>query len=462
MTCGKRTAAGATGSSARPAGDGSPLRRRVLVSIVAVAACAVTVLTVPLAWSMDRLYRGGAVARLQRDAVWLAAGLPRDEAYGPGSGHSGHSGHSSQRPPAAAREALYTPAGRRLSGNGPPSSRVAEAARDGSLHQGVEGSHLAVSVPVARHGVVTAVVRVWTPWDSITDRRSGTWLLLAATGAAIVGLSVLLAVHLARRVAVPLERLTETARALGAGDFTIQPVRSGIREADAAGRALAATARRLGEVLERERSFSTAVSHQLRTPLTALVLGLEAARTQDDRGRRTALDTALRRADHLGETIDDLLRLARETHGGGEGIDAAEVLERIARRNRDAVAEAGRRLTVRCEPELPLARGSVAATVQVVQTLVDNALTHGRGEIRLTAVDVGAGVAIEVGDDGPGPAAEGDRVFESAEGPGRRHGIGLTLARSLAEAEGGRLLLRRAGPRPVFSLMLPAADPEAP
>ncbi|MCA1219858.1 sensor histidine kinase [Streptomyces sp. 8L] len=300
-----------------------------------------------------------------------------------------------------------------------------------------------------------AAMRVWMPWDEITDRRSSTWLVLAVASTVIVALSALLARHLARRVAVPLERLTETTRALGAGDFTIQPVRSGIREADAASRALTATARRLGEVLERERSFSTAVSHQLRTPLTALVLGLEAARTRDERGLRQALDTALRRAHHVGGTIDDLLRLARETHHSDERFDAAHVLDRVAQRNRDAVADAGRRLTVRCEPDLPPVRASEAAIVQVLDVLLNNALVHGRGEIRLTATDLGSGIALEVGDEGAGLARDGDIVFNAARRPGERHGIGLRLARSLAEAEGGRLLLRRAGPHPVFSLMLP-------
>lgn len=434
---------------------GRPLRRRVLASIVTVTACAVMVFTLPLAWSMDRVYRGSAVARLERDAMWVAAGLPAGDGPGPVADRPVH------RPARGTGEGLYTPSGRRLSGGGPARSRVAAQARDGSLHQGVEGPDLVVSVPVSRRGVVTAAVRVWMPWDVVSDRNSGTWLALTFAGAVVVALAALLAWHLARRVAVPLEQLTETARALGAGDFTIQPVRSGITEADAAGLALAATARRLGGVLERERAFSTAVSHQLRTPLTALVLGLEAAQARDDSGLRQAVDSALRRAEFLGGTIDDLLRLSRETHHTDEGLDAAQVLRQVVQRNKDAVAEAGRRLTVRCEPGLPQVRASMAATVQVLDTLLDNALVHGRGEIRLTATDVGAGVALEVGDDGPGPAQDGDTVFDAERHSGERHGIGLPLARSLAEAEGGRLLLRRAGPHPVFSLMLPAWDTDS-
>jgi nitrogen-specific signal transduction histidine kinase len=63
-------------------------------------------------------------------------------------------------------------------------------------------------------------------------------------------------------------------------------------------------------------------------------------------------------------------------------------------------------------------------------------------------------------DEGPGPGGDGEQgLFRGARRDGRRRGIGLPLARSLAEAEGGRLVLRTVGERPVFSLLLPAHDP---
>ena len=422
--------------------------------MVAVTTSAVLLFTAPLAWAMAQVYRRGAVVLLQRDAIWAAAQIGPRPVFAAGALQGVD--ELSQDVDAG----LYTPEGRRIAGEGPARSRVSGLARDGGLQHGVEAGQLVVAVPVARGGRVAAAVRVWMPWDAVTDRWERACGLLAALGTGVVALSALLAWHLARRVAIPLERLTGIARALGDGDFTVQAPRTRIREADVAGQALAATARRLGAVLERERRFTTAVSHQLRTPLTSLVLGLEAAQTADGQVRHQAVATALRRAENLAETVEELLRLARETHGGGAAVDAAAVAERVADRYRVTAAEAGRRLVVRYESGLAPVAVAEAAIAQILGTLLDNALMHGRGEIRVSVADVGTGVAVEVGDDGPGLRADDEPAF-AVPVPGARRGIGLPLARSLAEAEGGRLVVRRSGPRPVFTLLLPLHAPDA-
>ena len=300
--------------------------------------------TVPLAWAMTQVYRQGAVVRLQRDAIWVAADLDSRAVLGPAS----LSGLDEL--PRGVDVGLYTLDGRKISGEGPQDSQIAALSRDGTPHQGVEVGHLAVVAPVSRSGRVVAVVRVWMPWDLVTDRWTRVWLVLVAVGAAVVVLSAVLAWHLARRVAAPLQWLAASLRAMGDGDFAVRSSRSSIREADVAGHALEATARRLGQVLERERRFTTAVSHQLRTPLTAMVLGLEAAQVGGRATRREAVATALRRAEYLAESLEELLRLARETHRSDVAVDAAQVAARVADRHRAAVQDAGRRLVVRCEP----------------------------------------------------------------------------------------------------------------
>jgi signal transduction histidine kinase len=83
-------------------------------------------------------------------------------------------------------------------------------------------------------------------------------------------------------------------------------------------------------------------------------------------------------------------------------------------------------------------------------------VVHGAGAVTVRARRAATGVAIEVSDEGPGINGDAEVVFARRSPSDRGHGIGLALARSLAEAEGGELTLRRPGPGPVFALVLPA------
>jgi signal transduction histidine kinase len=72
--------------------------------------------------------------------------------------------------------------------------------------------------------------------------------------------------------------------------------------------------------------------------------------------------------------------------------------------------------------------------------------------------EAGLGVAIDVSDEGEGLGPTPERAFERRSPDARGHGIGLSLARSLTEAEGGRLVVTAPGPQPVLSVLLPAAE----
>jgi signal transduction histidine kinase len=94
----------------------------------------------------------------------------------------------------------------------------------------------------------------------------------------------------------------------------------------------------------------------------------------------------------------------------------------------------------------------------VLDVLVDNALRHGKGPIRLMWRPAADAVVVSVGDDGPGfgGAADGDAVPVAS---GELHGLGLPLARRLTESMSGRLSIARSGPRPRIDITLPAALP---
>jgi len=325
----------------------------------------------------------------------------------------------------------------------------------------VEGPDLAVSAPVPSESGVAATVRVAIPNQVVIDRTLGAWVAMAVLAACVVGIAALMARRHAGRIALPLERLTESARALGAGDFAVRTERSRIVEADTLAEAIESTARRLGELVQRERAFSTHVSHQLRTPLTALLLGLESALSVPDADMHAAARAAVRRGEQLETTIEGVLRLARDTHPPRAPLVVSDLLDGVRDYWRGAFVQRHRELRVSAVAGLPEVRVSAAAVRHVVDVLVDNALVHGSGNAEVTVSTLADGLLIEVSDEGPG-LTDPDAAFTPRTARTGTHGIGLGLARSLAEAEGGRLLVRRAAPRPLFSLLLPLADAPGP
>ncbi|MFI6599302.1 ATP-binding protein [Nonomuraea sp. NPDC050536] len=424
--------------------EGTPLRRRMVTAILCGTVLAVALFGVPLAYAVNLLFRNEAVTGLQRDAGWIAATIPDDAA--PDSGVP-------LKLPADFSDELtvgvYTTAGARVAGAGPAVSRVSAASRDGRTHEAVQDEYLAVSAPVPSDSGIALVVRVAMPYQVIEDRVHRAWLIMAALGLAAVGVSAVLGVRQSARLAVPLERLTGAARALGGGDFSIRHTHSGLREADEAGQALEATARRLGDVVARERSFSSDVSHQLRTGLAGQLLGLDKALAQPGADLAPAVRTAIQRGEELQQVIDDLVRLNRGTPE--EPLDLPAVMEEVRGTWHGPLAERGRRLSISIEPGLDPVTARPAAVRQVLSVLMDNAMRHGRGAVDVAVSSVGPGVAIDISDHGPGMPDTDDPFIRNGE---RGHGIGLALARSLAEAEGGRLVLKRAKPA-LFSLLLP-------
>jgi signal transduction histidine kinase len=97
---------------------------------------------------------------------------------------------------------------------------------------------------------------------------------------------------------------------------------------------------------------------------------------------------------------------------------------------------------------------------EIMEVLLDNAHRHGAGAVTVTTRRLNGWVAVEVADEGPGLGDDPERAFARRSGEVRAggHGIGLVLARSLAQAEGGSLTAR-AGPAPVLTLMLRGRAP---
>jgi signal transduction histidine kinase len=355
--------------------------------------------------------------------------------------------------------AVYDDHGTLVTGDGPRGDPLIRQALTGTIATGDEGDDLAVAVPVTHETDVIGAVRAASPRSAVIAELTVGWIVMALLAVLAVGVAWLLARRQARRLALPLEQLSAIARRLGDGDFTVRTGPAGIREIDAVGSALNRTAARLDDMLARERAFSSDASHQLRTPLAGMRLRLEAALHRGDDDLRQAITTGLQDADRLERTIDELLELARDTRrADGEPLDLDALMQEVMLHWQGRLAAQGRVLTVDVEPDLPSSSASTAAIRQVLTVLLDNAATHGVGAVAVTARDAGGALGIDVTDEGPGIGTPETELFARRAPTATGHGIGLALARRLAEAEGGRLALTRTAP-PTFTLLAPISTP---
>jgi signal transduction histidine kinase len=305
-----------------------------------------------------------------------------------------------------------------------------------------------------------AVVSASAPRSEINGRVMRSWLLIAALSLGGIGVAVALAAIQARRLSQPLERMARSSAQLGDGDFSVRAPRSGVPEIDAIGRALDHSAERIADLVAREREFSANVSHQLRTPLTALRLRLEeSARADDPQVLREDLDAALAEADRLESMIADLLAHARSTRQAAlTHVDLGTAVREHAAAWAALYARSGRAIRVRGDDDAS-ALASPGTIGQVIDVLLDNSLRHGAGTSTIATTHHGRFATISVEDEGPGvDPATVDTIFERGTTNGTGTGIGLHLARILARADGGSL--RLASSRPArFELRLRRVRP---
>jgi signal transduction histidine kinase len=465
-TSGSRTSGNET-SGSRTGGDetggdqhrGPPLRRRVTVAMLTVTALAMAAFAAPLEIALHRVERDRAQLRLAVTASQILATLPDERLAGAAliPAYKTISTDGSEREQVTI--GLYDTTGTRVAGAGPLRSAVAaDAGARATEVAGDEGHALTVALPLSRDGRDRPTIRVSEPDADLSEEFWENTALILALGVGILAVAGLVAFLLARRLTAPLVRLSTDAAALGSGDFTVRTRASGVREIDAVAAAFAATGERLGAMLERERAFSSDASHQIRSRLTALRLALEAPDQGDGAAAQTrAFARAATQLDDLEGILDHLLALAREQGTERHSLDLAPLLHRLEQRWAPQARRRGRELQV-VVPARAVARGSGPAVEHILDVLVDNALTHGAGTVRVLARAVTGGLVVEVTDDGPSVLDEAV-VFRRRHPAAQGHGIGLALARSLADADGGRLLLSRPGPAPKFSLVLPSAVP---
>lgn len=345
---------------------------------------------------------------------------------------------------------VYDTAGHLMFGDGPASADLpTRRALTGSTVSAT-GGQIVVATPImddANEKVVGAL-RLSESLDNANHRSRIAWLIMGASGVGALGIGWLMATRLARRLVRPVSDLAGAASRLGDGGPLEPPSVSGIAEIDTLATALTSSAQRVNDALARERRFSADVSHQLRTPLTGLRLRLEAAEAVDG---PVALDGAFDDLTRIEATVAHLLAFARDELPATSSVRLGAAAHDAARRWHGRVEAQHRRIMVTASEPLS-AQGTSASVAQILDVLIDNALRHGRGNIAITQRRLSGGAALDVSDEGSDlSAAAAEHIFRRGEGTGT--GIGLALARSLAESDGGRLVLSRQRPT-TFSLIL--------
>jgi len=286
------------------------------------------------------------------------------------------------------------------------------------------------------------------------DRALTAGLMVVSIGVALV---------LARYGARPVSELADAAERLSTGDPRPVGRRYGVAELDQIADGLDAASRRVTSLLTADRELASDASHQLRTPLTALSMRLEemiAAADNPDAVREEGT-AALTQAERLDEVVTQLLSPARRSAGGTAALTGIDrIIAQQVKEWEPAFRRAGRRLVVIGDNGLQ-AHVTPGGLSQVLATLIDNALMHGAGTVTIRRSISPRSVVIEVEDQGRGvPPELVSRIFErSVSGRPEGTGLGLSLARTMAAADGGRVILTRPRP-PIFTVFLPRDAPE--
>jgi signal transduction histidine kinase len=421
------------------------VKQRIRGAIVGVSVIVLVALGVPLAIAVHRSAVDAELLELHAAAATALAELdvPLDRA---------ELSTFASEPDAPPEFGVYGRDGRRLFGVGPrrADATVQRALRGAAASSSSDGLVVATPIIEPQSEAVRGALRLVESANGAENRARAGYLLIAGAGIAALGLAWLIASRLARTLAKPLSDLASRAEAIGDGAAFDSGPTSGIDEIDALAAVLHRRARDVSAAILRERQFSADVSHQLRTPITALRLKLEELERGESESS-PALRGAFHDLDRIQASIEHLLAIARDSIPSAGPIRLDEVVSQAVARWQ--IQARGIERTVLAQPSEPTTVIAHRTSVdEVLDVLIDNALRHGTGAIAVALRHIANGVALDVADEGRlADTLHAERLFDRGHGSGT--GIGLSVARAVAEAEGGRLVLSRHSPT-TFSLLL--------
>ena len=325
-----------------------------------------------------------------------------------------------------------------------------------------------VAVPIRQRGGAVSHVAVFS--SPLSDVQGNVALIrrqILFAGALGMVLALAGGFFVSRGIARRVKVLEQGAERVAGGDFTAVFPADRDDELGQLSRALDDMQRQLAQVERARRRFIATASHELRTPIFSLGGFLELIEDEDldDATRREFVGVVREQVARLGKLATDLLDLSKLEAGSLELRPEQTDLGRLARRVTSefgpALDKHESALELRLDAQPIEAVCDPERVAQILRILIDNAVLHtppGTGVV-VTATRENGSVRLGVCDDGPGIGeATAERVFEPffSSDDAQGSGLGLTIARELAERMEGSLDVDTAPGRTTFSLELPA------
>ncbi len=413
------------------------MRRQVAALVFAVSAMIVVAFCVPLALVVrvvahDRVLHA---AELQARAVAAAlAGTVEPAVLAPIVIQTGAEGN---RP-----MSVFLPNGA-VVGDPTPERDPAmlQRARRGEAFSVDTAGAMTLYEPVFISGGKVAVVRVGIPGSQLDRGVVAAWSALGALGVLLIGLAVALADRLSARVVRSVRALQEVTTRLRTGDRDVRVTPQGPPEVVDVGIAVNQLADRIDDLLTAEREAAADLSHQLRTPLTALRLDVETLRPG---APRTRLEESVQT---LSATVDEIINATRSPQRRTPTAAAAQttLVSTVADRVEfwQVLAHAQNRSLVLALPEedvqVPLPAEELVA---VVDAAIGNVFAHTPPgtAFRVAVEHTDGDASLTIDDDGPGFADPSPQT-RGASGAGST-GLGLDIVRRSAESAGGGCTIR--------------------